>query len=48
MAHGKRFVNFYYGDNRRRVPDIQVYGGMEIRQGKFDRFLELDLKDDES
>ena len=48
MAHGKRFVNFYYGDNRRRVPNIQVYGGMEIRQGKFDRFLELDLKDDES
>ena len=32
--HGMRLVNFYYGDDRRRVPNIQVYGGMEIRQGK--------------
>ena len=33
---------------RHRVPNIRVYGGMEIKQGKFGQFLELDLKDNET
>ena len=43
-----RLVNFYYGNDRCRVPNIRLYGGMNVRQGKFDRFFELDLKDDET
>ena len=33
--HGMRLVNFYYGNNHRRVPNIRVYGGMNVRQEKF-------------
>ena len=38
--HGRKIVNFYYGDNHRRVPNIRAYGGMRVRQGKFGRFFE--------
>ena len=48
LLHGMKAVNFYHGDDRCRVPNIQVDGGMKIRQGKFGQFFELDLKDDES
>ena len=43
-----RIVNFYYGDDRRRVPNIRVYGGMKVVKGKFGQFFELDLKDEET
>ena len=46
--HGMKTANFYYGDNRRRVPNIRVYGGMNVRKGKFGKFFELDIKDDET
>ena len=34
-VHGMRIVNFYDGDDRRRVPNIRVYGGMKVVKGKF-------------
>ena len=40
--HGMRFVNFYYGNDCHRVPNIGAYGG------KFGQFFELDLKDEET
>ena len=43
-----RFVNFYYGDDHCRVPNIQVYGGMKVVKGKFGKFCELDIKDEET
>ena len=46
--HGMRFVNFYYGDDHRRVPNIPVYGGMRVVKGNFGQFFELDLKDEET
>ena len=46
--HGTRLVNSYYGDDHRRVPNIRVYRGMNVRKGKFGKFFELDIKDDES
>ena len=33
--HGIKTVNFYYGDDRRRVPNIRVYGRMKVAKGKF-------------
>ena len=46
--HGMKIVNFYNGGDRHRVPNIWAYRGMDVRKGKFDRFFESDLKDDES
>ena len=46
--HGMKFVNFYYGDNRCKVPNIRVYGRMRVIKGKFGQFFELDLKDDKT
>ena len=46
--NGTRIINFCYGDDRRRVPNIRAYGGMNVRQGKFRQFFELDLKDEET
>ena len=43
-----RFVNFYYGDDLHRVPNIKAYGGMRVVKGKFGQFFELDLKDEET
>ena len=43
-----RLVNFYYGDDHHRVPNIRAYGGMRVVKGKFGQFFELDLKDEET
>ena len=43
-----KIVNFYYDDDRRKVPNIRVYGGMKVVKGKFGKFFELDIKDDET
>ena len=48
LHKGMKTINFYYGDDHRRVPNIRAYGGMKVRQDKFGKFLELDLKDEES
>ena len=29
LLHGMKAINFYYGDDHKRVPNIQVYGGMK-------------------
>ena len=42
--HGMRIVNFYYGDDRRRVLNIGAYGGMKVVKGKFGQYFQLDLK----
>ena len=47
LLHGMKTANFYYGDDLHKVPNIRVYGGMNVRKGKFEKFFELDLKDDE-
>ena len=46
--HGMKIVNFYYGDNHSKVPNIRAYGGMHLMKGKFGNYFELDLKDDET
>ena len=43
-----KITNFYYGDDFRKVPNIRAYGVMRVEKGKFGKFFELDLKDDES
>ena len=43
-----RIINFYYGNDHHRVPNIRVYGRMKVIKGKFGKFFELDIKDDES
>ena len=43
-----KIANFYYGDNRSKVPNIGVYGGMKVVKGKFGNYFELDLKDDDT
>ena len=48
LLHGMKTVNFYYGDDHRRVPNIRAYGVLRVVKGKFGKFFELDLKDDES
>ena len=47
-VNGLKFANFCYGDDHRKVPNILVYGGMEVRKGKYGKFFELDIKDDET
>ena len=46
LFHGMKTINFYYGDDHKRVPNIRVYGGMKVAIGKFGRFLELDLNEE--
>ena len=46
--HRMKIVNFYYGDNYRKVPNIRAYGGMRVVKGKFGNYFELDIKDDET
>ena len=46
LLHGMKTVNFYYGNDHRRVPYICVYGRMKVVKGKFSRFLEIDLKEE--
>ena len=46
LLHGMKTINFYYGDDHKRVPNIQVYGGMKVVKGKFGRFFELDLNEE--
>ena len=43
-----KIANFYYGDNRSKVPNIRAYGGMKVVKGKFGNHFELDIKDDET
>ena len=46
--HRMKIVNFYYGDDFRKVPNIRAYGGMHVMKGKFGNYFELDLKDDDT
>ena len=48
LLHGMKIVNFYYGDDFRKVPNIRAYGGMRVVKGKFGNYFELDLKDDDT
>ena len=43
-----KIVNFYNGDDFRKVPNIRAYGGMKMVKGKFRNYFELDLKDDDT
>ena len=46
--HGMKIVNFYYGDDFRKVPNIRAYGGMHVMKGKFENYFELDIKGDDT
>ena len=35
LLHGMKTINFYYGDDHPRVPNIGVYGRMKVTKGKF-------------
>ena len=35
LLHGMKTVNFYHGNDHHRVPNIRVYGGMNVVKGKF-------------
>ena len=35
LLHGMKTVNFYNGDDHKRVPNIRVYGRMKVVKGKF-------------
>ena len=43
MLHGMKVVNFCYGDDCHKVLNIQVHGRMKIDEGKFSRYLEIDI-----
>ena len=43
-----KIVDFYYGDDFRKVPNIRAYGGMHVMKRKFGNYFELDIKDDET
>ena len=36
LLDGMKTVNFYYGNDHKRVPNIRVYGRMKVVKGKFD------------
>ena len=38
--HGMKIANFYYGDNRSKVPNIRAYGGMKVVKGKFGNYFD--------
>ena len=46
LLHQMKTVNFYCREHKGRVPNIRVYGRMELKQGKFGPFLELDLNEE--
>ena len=46
-VNGLKFVNFRY-KNSDKFPQIIVYGGMKVVQGKFGNYFELDIKDDKT
>ena len=48
LLHGMKIINFYHGDDFRKVPNIRAYGGMHVMKGKFGNYFELDIKDDET
>ena len=48
LPHEMRIVNFYCGDDHRKVPNIRADGGMRVVKGKFGKFFDIDLKDDET
>ena len=45
--NGLKFVNFRY-KNSNKFPQIIVYGGMKVVQGKFGNYFNLDIKDDKT
>ena len=42
-----KFANFGY-KNSDKFPQIIIYGGMRVEQGKFGNYFELDIKDNET
>ena len=46
-VNGLEFTNFRY-KNSNKFPQIIVYGGMKVVQGKFGNYFELDIKDDKT
>ena len=48
LLHGMKIINFYYGDDFRKVPYVRTYGGMRVVKGKFGNYFELDLEDDDT
>ena len=45
--NGLKFTNFRY-KNSSKFPQIIIYGGMNVVQGKFGNYLELDIKDNKT
>ena len=43
LLHGMKTINFYFGDDHKRVPNIRVYGRMKVAKGKFGQYLEIDI-----
>ena len=43
--NGLKFANFRY-KNSDKFPQIIIYGGMKVVQGKLGNYFELDIKDD--
>ena len=39
LLHRMKITNFYYGDNRSKVPNIRAYGGMKVVKGKFGNYF---------
>ena len=46
-VNGLKFANFRC-KNSDKFPQIIVYGGTRVEQGKFGNYLELDIKDDKT
>ena len=46
-VNGLKFANFRY-KNSDKFPRIIAYGGMKVVQGRFGKYFELDIKDDET
>ena len=46
-VNGLKFANFRY-KNSDKFPQIIVYWGMRVEQGKFGNYFELDIKDDKT
>ena len=42
-----KFANFKY-KNSDNFPQIIIYGGIRVKQGKFGNYFELDIKDDKT
>ena len=47
LLHGMKTINFYFGDDHKRVSNVLVYGRMKVAKGKFGQYLEIDI-DEES